>query len=554
MIRLQPRLVALLTAGLLALSLLVGLYGVEETGPLWPDAPRYANGAAMIHDWLLSGELNDPYGFAQRNYARYPAFSIPYHPPAYPALLATFFLVFGQSYFTARLFIALSLFLTALGVVLIVRALGGSTTTAWASGMLLCLITDIAWWSRTTMSEIPALAFITLASWAFLRWRATDRATWIWLAFGLAEVAFLSRVTTAGIIPCWFLFLLLAGDRQKLRRIELLGPSLLYVLVNGIWVRFVRDFSRYELVDNALGGGSPTDKALAHLSELPNSLGWGLLGLTCVGLVVWLGNLRDRSRASLGLFWMLWFGCFLAFSSTTLGGGFQQRYFLFALVPLAGLAGLSVSGIGKLSKPSGLGLALIVCLALGLNARALSKIPRGVVGHQDVANYLSRTVTPGNVFLSVWFDQDLIFRFRSIESPGTPKANRQFIRGDRTLAIRLASYADHRTENLATTPEQVLDLLERGRVRYLVVSRGEADSWLESRLAPDMRLVREAVDLNPDLFKKVHSSPLSVAFSSQSPATSQVEVWEFMGELLPGPSELDVVVPTADLKLRTAGD
>src|SRR5262245_42674136 len=70
---------------LLAVALFLGTHQAAQTGALWPDGPRYSNAAAMIHDWLVSGELLHPYEFAKRNYCQYPAFNIPFHPPLYPA-------------------------------------------------------------------------------------------------------------------------------------------------------------------------------------------------------------------------------------------------------------------------------------------------------------------------------------------------------------------------------------------------------------------------------------------------------------------------------------
>ncbi len=54
---------------LLMAALWVGLYRVDESGPLHSDASRYANGAAMIHDWLRSDSFLRPYAFAQENYS-----------------------------------------------------------------------------------------------------------------------------------------------------------------------------------------------------------------------------------------------------------------------------------------------------------------------------------------------------------------------------------------------------------------------------------------------------------------------------------------------------
>ena len=72
------------SAVLIVLASLIGMYRLDQSGTLWPDGPRYANAGAMIHDWLRSGDYLHPLRFAEANYVQYPAFSIPFHPPAYP--------------------------------------------------------------------------------------------------------------------------------------------------------------------------------------------------------------------------------------------------------------------------------------------------------------------------------------------------------------------------------------------------------------------------------------------------------------------------------------
>ena len=82
---------ALAMALLLACAVVIGTYRTADTGAQWPDGPCYANAAAMIHDWLRSGDLLHPYEFAKQNYRQYPAFAVPFHPPGYPGVLALFF-------------------------------------------------------------------------------------------------------------------------------------------------------------------------------------------------------------------------------------------------------------------------------------------------------------------------------------------------------------------------------------------------------------------------------------------------------------------------------
>ena len=154
-------------AVLLAIAISIGVYNVSGSGQLWPDASQYANAGAMIHDWLLSGEILHPYQFAKKNYAQYPAFHLPYHPPVYPGLLGVFFVAAGTSYFSARLFVALCLGVSGCSFYGILRVMEARRAGAFACATLLLTLPELAFWARDTMSEIPALALILAGSFFF---------------------------------------------------------------------------------------------------------------------------------------------------------------------------------------------------------------------------------------------------------------------------------------------------------------------------------------------------------------------------------------------------
>src|SRR5262249_36585020 len=152
--------------------------------------PRYANAGAMIHDWLLSGDLLHPYEFAKKNYCQYPAFNVPYHPPGYPAVLGLFFvLTGGVSYEAARVFVALCLAGAGGFFFAIVRRMGVGKAGALACSLLLVTMPEVALRARDTMSEIPALMFTLAGSYLFVAWLGGSRPWQCWAAFGLAELA-----------------------------------------------------------------------------------------------------------------------------------------------------------------------------------------------------------------------------------------------------------------------------------------------------------------------------------------------------------------------------
>src|SRR5262245_36231112 len=159
----------------LAVAAAVALYRAADTGPLWPDAPRYANAGAMVRDWLRSDQWLSPVRFAESNYARYPAFSVPYHPPGYPAALGTWFLLTGVSHESARVFVALCWALAGWLFYRINRELGLTRTAAFAAGLVLLTTPQLAAWSRDTMSEVPSLVPLFGAALFWLRWLRTNR-------------------------------------------------------------------------------------------------------------------------------------------------------------------------------------------------------------------------------------------------------------------------------------------------------------------------------------------------------------------------------------------
>ena len=176
----------------------MGYRDVESTGPLWPDASQYANAGAMIHDWLISGNVLRPYSFAKENYVQYPAFHIPYHPPVYPGMLGIFFLVTGVGFAAARFFIVLCLATAAWFFYKLLAERNLSKPASVAGALLLITIPEIAFWAGDTMSEIPSLALIICASYFFLTWVKTMQLRYFMAALCLAEAAFLSRYLSGG--------------------------------------------------------------------------------------------------------------------------------------------------------------------------------------------------------------------------------------------------------------------------------------------------------------------------------------------------------------------
>lgn len=540
---------------LLMAALLIGCFNLSRSGTLWPDGPQYANAAVMIHDWILSGDLLHPYQFAQRQYIQYPAFHLPFHPPAYPFLLALFFLPAGVSYLSARVFVALCLGMAGCFFYAILRHMNTGRMVALGCALVLLTIPEVTRWSRDTMSEVPALAFVLAGSYFFLRWLESNKFIHCFMAFALAEVAFLSRVITAGVIPVWFLFIILTRRKSKLRTLPLLLLTVIYLLVNAGWTVFVSRFSKYEMGF----GGSSAIVAKNHLLSwetvsfylflLPDIAGWGTLVIAALGLV---GALFLWKREVLGIYWVSWLmaSCAFLFVLRLVP---EPRYFFYILPAFPGLAAMLFSErmnrtVRTWIAPGLLGLCLVI------NLIYLKHIPRGVLGYESVAQQLAQTNIPGNIMSLGWANQDFIFRYQASK----PNVKRQIIRGDRTLAMRLDGYGGFsggvKVEPIiiADNSQEVLEILRRGRVRFLITYVPD-DPQRDDR-TPEMLLAHEVAQSLPESFTLYGKFPLSINYADDrrtaEPLTGQIFVWQFLEELPANSSELPVEIPTADLILH----
>ncbi|HKR60661.1 MAG TPA: glycosyltransferase family 39 protein [Pyrinomonadaceae bacterium] len=527
---------------LLALSFFVSYRHVNSTGPIWPDASQYANAGAMVHDWLLSGNWLRPYSFAKDNYFQYPAFHIPYHPPVYPGMLGIFFLVTGVGYTAARVFIALCLALAAWFFYAILEKQKVGKAASFAGALLLLTIPEVAFWSGDTMSEVPSLALMLAATYFFVSWIKSMQLRHFVAALCLAEAAFLSRYISAGVLLAWLLWLFIFGDWRRVITKAVVVTSAAFVALNVGWILFVLKFSKYE---TPLGGAMPNANYVAMFSlkpivyyfgGLPAMVGWPML-LIGLGSAAFLIYRRSFRRLSFWLCWLLGYTFFLV----AVGIFNEHRYFLGALPVFAGLISESLDLLELKSRSAILALLILgVCLAS--NGYAITKFPRGVVGYEAVGQELAVQHEAGNVLVGTREQADLIFRFRSY----SPTSDRIFFRADRTLVIRAPSYSDAKPIKIAQNTEDVLNIIRRGRIRYLVTSNplsGAFDDRTEEMTTLDT-LARS----DPENFALIRTFPLLREYSKPG-GSWQVSVWKFLGEL-PTQSELPVMIPSADMELQ----
>ncbi len=154
-------------AGLRAVPYLIGAFfalwglrGVECGTPTYSDAARHALNGALIHDYLTSGHLGHPIDFTKNYYQRFPALTLPYHPPLFPVFEAVFYAVFGVNLLAARLAVAATVLTGAVLLYRLVERTHKSWQTAAATTVIFFSLPTSHNLASDVMLEFPALALL----------------------------------------------------------------------------------------------------------------------------------------------------------------------------------------------------------------------------------------------------------------------------------------------------------------------------------------------------------------------------------------------------------
>ncbi|MBT5020611.1 MAG: hypothetical protein HON04_17905 [Planctomicrobium sp.] len=511
------------------------MFHVDRSGSLWPDAARYRNATLMIHDWIHSGQYVQPLEFAKEYYTQYPGFSVPFHPPGYPGLMALSCLIFGTSYWSVRLFISLMLGLATWSLYGILRKNQFNGKASFFGACVWLTTPEVVHWSRTTMSEIPATAMILLASLSFLMWIETNRSRYVWLAFSLAYVAFLCRYTTAGVLPAWFLFSVAIGSWRRMLSPHVILPSIFYLVFGVAYLQFAKPFARYEFAADGKEQGITWNNVLFFSESLGPMLFWGTSLLMLIGAFRFY---RVRKSHPVGVFFLCWLVSFTVFK-VFVPSSFELRHFFGVIPAMAGLAAGTFLWKPRRKSIQTVKFAIIV-FAFSANLSLLIKVPYGVVGYENLANEMSTLPREGNVLMACHEDQDLIFRYRSHAGI---EGKRHLVRGDRVLARRLPSYAKVAVEQLVNTQNDVIEVIKTGGIRYVVTCESSPAHPRRDAHYPEFVLAHQTAISNPTLFRQISQSQLFIQYEKPG-RRYKVFLWEFDGKLPSTQNQLPVEIPT----------
>jgi hypothetical protein len=302
------------------------------------DSARHLMNGVFIYDLFRTGHVFDPLRFAHQYFARFPALSMPYHPPVFPALEAVLFAAFDVRFTVARLAIALTVSLSAFLLYRLVLNHGASALIAATVCGSFLFLDMSAYLEQDIMLEFPALVFVLAAMLSLQRMEVRGFSWGAGVSFGLWAVAgmFTKQTVFVALVP--FLYFALMRNRMAFARPAVWAGAAISA-ASGILLALVSIRVGLRGIPHNWAPMSLTD-AIVHncnyyLQAMPGGLRLFVLATVASAvLILWRTSIQGLfNRAT--WFYLAWMTA--ALTIVLVSPAYDSRYLFFAMPPLVAL-------------------------------------------------------------------------------------------------------------------------------------------------------------------------------------------------------------------------
>jgi hypothetical protein len=466
----------LLVACIIVLYSILILRRLGDTSLGYPDADRILMDGAFFRDFFVDLPLLDIYGYVTSYFGQYPALSIGYRPPVFPAVEGVFNLLLGVNMWSSRLSLLAFGVAGVLALYATVRQVYGQSAALAAAALYATapFVVKLGWY---TMAEIPVVSVALVTAFFYQRYIATGSTGALWGTVLAAVVAVWTK-QTAVFLALWLIIHQIGAGgfvRQlRQRRVWLatvVGIILLVpLLVITLWLgdqNLAQSIGLLLLgIENAYAGLADSlpyrlqpDRLLLRLRQLYEvHLEAPTLVLSVLGLL-WALLRRD------GRVWF-WLSLIIAvYLFFTYLRGENSRYPVFwipafavlASVPLSYLRGRSARGFRLYA-----GALLVAC---GWQVWAIYQSnPKYATGYEAAAAYvLAKSASP-TVFFDGYNNGYFVYFMRALDE----ERSMYVLRGDKLLSST-AIAGRNRLEVHAEGVDDILDIFDRYGPQYIVV-------------------------------------------------------------------------------------
>ena len=467
---------------ILAITILLSSKGMLSEGTaIMGDMPRHVMNGVFLYD-AFRDLPSDPLKYAHHYFARYPALSLGHHPLLLPIAEVPAFALAGISIFSSRLVIVGFALIAVVFWFLLIRSLYGPHV-AFLSSLLFITSHMVVFYSRVTMSEMSALAFLMLTVYYFHKSTRTKKIADVAICSLSMVLGLYAKVLLVFLIPLLLASLLMKKPFQKLREktawsltalLLLLFMPLMIVTVNVAkenisWVfQNPKDYLSFTWL-------AAYPKIVWRLQLVPP-----VFLLSMLGLIMALVNRGKREP-----FFLLWI-LFLYLELIIIGPG-DGRYSIYWIPPLCLFAAL----VPEFTRPRVLKIGLFLALAgsAGYQTYQAARMkPEYIDGYEEAARFIVNAKAD-NVLYSASFDSGyFVFFIRKYDS----EKRTVVLRSDKLLATsQLASIVQEKVSSVS----EIHSILQTFGIRYVVI---------EDRKSPSraLELLREEVRKDRFILRK----------------------------------------------------
>lgn len=465
----------------LGVLVVIAVFSVARTGYefFYSDAPRRALNGAFILDLVKAFPIHDPVQWAYNYYAQYPALTVLFYPPLYPAVLAVAYAILGVSQVSAV--VVNGLFY--LGLVWGMYRLAGhylDRIAALGVAAIVGAAPEIAFWGRQIMTDVPATAALVWASAVFVDYLRNGRRRDLYWSAVLALAAIWLKLTLCFMLPVFAVALAAAEGRGVWRcpRHWIVFAGMAVGLLPLVWLTL--HFGQTNVQSAAGVPDGPTGRLslanwLWYAQQTPAMLGWpatiGVAIGSATGLLAWAGQGRVRRRWLFPIAWAV--VGYVFFSAIDLK---HPRFLIPVLPPLVLIGGGGLQWLlDRWRTLFRLGLA---CVAVATLAITLIKHPpRYVGGYASIVKAVARRAPANsNIVFSGYRDGVFIFAMRAIGD----RPDLATIRADKLLlSVAIRRSTGVKQKHLTTS--RIARELTRLKVSYVVAQDGFWTDLVEMR-------------------------------------------------------------------------
>ncbi len=493
-----------------------------------PDAWSHAMNGVFLLDLAKAMPVGHAWEFTLNYFAKYPAISLPYHPPGFPVFEAIVFWLLGVSVVSARVTVVLFGVLAILAWYKLVQRTH-DRSVALFSGLLLAGNAMVVELSRQVMLEVPTLAMVVISIY-LLHMAVESRSRGCLYLWALTAGAVVWFKQTAGFVVPLSLSYFMWMWRDFRPRFKDIAGSLAIVFAALVPMALITwYFARFALVQvvagtKRYGFAKPSmSNWLHYFRVLPDHVPAAVLiaaGLSLV-IVIWK---KLWCRHMVYLLWFVWTYIVISYTST------KSARYAFFLIPPIYLFACSLIDVVKL-RFLGIRVAnvLLGCLCLLQCGVAYRTETLVMGGFEDAARYVKENWKGQSVVISALSHGNFTFNIRKLD----PQGNIMVLRADKVIPELLLPAAKWN--------DQLLYSALRGLgTKYVVI---ESADW---NLVPELKRLRRAINSGNFTLRKT----IPVTGNVKSYQGVDILIYEFLEEVDGSKQFLDMPMPKMGRKLR----